>query len=401
MGKTLTTEEFIQRARKVHGDKYDYSKVEYKDAETHICIICPKHGEFIQTPHSHIRGQKCPKCAIENKAHTTDWFIEKAKLIHGDKYDYTKVKYVNNREKVEIVCKKHGAFFQRPETHLAGSICPICSNESRQNSLEYYIQLSKEKHGDKYDFSESVYLGATKEIEVICKECGNVFFISPISLVKSKGCKMCNIENERKIYCLEGELWRDVTGFSGYQVSNKGRVRSIDRIISVGKHKRKVDGMIMKLSDDKDGYKMVSFKIGESNKTYRKRVHRLVAEAFIENPNNYDCIDHINGVRDDNRVENLRWCTVKMNSNYELALANKSEAIRNSYIKNPYLRQVRAETWGKSGRIKVEVFKDGISLGVFDSQTDAAEFLGIRQAQVSAYMNGRTVNRDGITIKKR
>lgn len=400
MGKTLTTEEFIQRARKVHGDKYDYSKVEYKGQETHISIVCKKHGVFVQTPHSHLRGQNCPKCAAENKAHTTEWFIKQAKNIHGDRYDYSKVNYVTGRTKVEIICKKHGIFKQNPETHLSGSICPICSNETRMQTLEYYIRLSKEKHGDKYDFSKSVYLGAMKEIEVHCKQCGNVFFITPTALVKGKGCAMCHIDEERRIDCLENEVWRDIAGYDGYQVSSMGRVKSVDRIVTVGNHKRKVRGLILKLVNDKDGYKIVSFKKGNGDKSYRKRVHRLVAEAFIENPNNYDCIDHINGVRNDNRVENLRWCTVKMNSNYELALANKSEAIRNSYIKNPYLRQVRAETWGKSGRIKVEVFKDGISLGVFDSQTDAAEFLGIRQAQVSAYMNGRTVNRDGITIKK-
>ena len=268
------------------------------------------------------------------------------------------------------------------------------------NTLDYYIQISKEKHGDKYDFCNSVYSGCNNDIEVRCKECGNIFRISPTSLIKGVGCKMCNVDDDRKIECLDGEVWRDVKDFVGYQVSNMGRVRSIDRIVAVGKHTRRVDGIILKLSDDKDGYKIASFKKGCGGKSYRKRVHRLVAEAFIDNPNNYDCIDHINGVRDDNRVENLRWCTVKMNANYELALYNRSKAIKNSYIKNPNLRKLRAETFGKSGCVKVEIFKDDNSLGMFNSQTEAANFLVIRQSVVSLIMRSGRINKDGILIKR-
>lgn len=399
MGKKLTTEQFIEKARLVHGDKYDYSKSVYGGKDKKVCIICPEHGEFWQTPHNHCQGQNCPLCALENKANTTEQFIEAARKIHGDRYDYSMTKYKDIKTKVEIICPVHGVFYQRPDIHLSGSICPVCVREAKMNTLEYYIQLSIEKHGDKYDFSNATYLGATKKIEVRCKNCGNIFFITPSSLIKGRGCKMCNIEEERKLPCLDGEEWRDIIGFDGYQVSNLGRVRSIDRIISVGKHKRKVVGMILKLNCDKDGYKMASFR-DDKGRCNLKRVHRLVAESFIPNPNGYDCIDHINGVRDDNRAENLRWCTVKMNSNFELALENRSKAIKNSYIKNPSLRKVRAETFRKSLSIRVEVFRNGVSLGVFNSQKEAADFLGIRQSLISNYMRGLNVNKNGITVKK-
>ena len=399
MGKILTREEFIARAKDVHGDRYDYSKVEYKGNNIHICIVCPVHGEFWQTPHNHLRGQNCPHCAIKGRTGNKNNFIAKARTIHGDKYDYSKVEYVDVKTKVRIVCPVHGEFLQRPDIHLKGCICPKCSNDNRMNGLEFYIELSKKIHGDKYDFSNSIYLGATKEIEVRCKKCGNIFFITPYSLIRGTGCKMCNIEEERKVPCLYGEEWRDIMGFGGYQVSNLGRVRSIDRIISVGKHQRKVVGVILKLNYDKDGYKMVSLR-NRKRKSNLKRVHRLVAKAFIPNPNGYDCIDHINGVRDDNRVENLRWCTVKMNSSFELALENRSKAIKNSYIKNPSLRKVRAETFRKSLSIRVEVFKNDVSLGIFNSQKEAADFLGIRQSLISNYMRGVNANKNGITIKK-
>ena len=163
---------------------------------------------------------------------------------------------------------------------------------------------------------------------------------------------------------------------------------------------RNVDGIILKTNKDKDGYEIIGFKIGDGDKGQRMRVHRLVAEAFIPNPDNYPCIDHINGIRDDNNVTNLRWCTVKMNSNYELAKKNRAEAIRQSYINDPNLRTVRAKTFGKSNMKRVEVFKNEKSLGVFESQSEAASVLGIPQASISSLMLKGNKNKNGITVKR-
>ncbi len=101
----MTTEEFIQRAKAVHGDKYDYSKVKYVDRQTKVVIVCPKHGDFTQAPTSHIRGAGCPKCGNDKTAlrMTTEGFIQKAKTIHGDRYDYSKVEYVDNKKEVCII----------------------------------------------------------------------------------------------------------------------------------------------------------------------------------------------------------------------------------------------------------------------------------------------------------
>ena len=130
----LTTETFIEKAREIHGDKYDYSKVEYKDSKTKVCIICPTHGEFWQRPHNHLIGQGCPICKQENSRKilslTLESFIEKARKVHGDKYDYSKVVYINNNTKVCIICPIHGEFWQKPSKHLLGEGCPCC-NESK------------------------------------------------------------------------------------------------------------------------------------------------------------------------------------------------------------------------------------------------------------------------------
>lgn len=196
------------------------------------------------------------------------------------------------------------------------------------------------------------------------------------------------------------EVWKDVEGFEeAYQVSNFGRVRSKDRVVVTERYKNRHErGKVLKLRKDKDGYCIFNAKWCGLNRLLK--VHREVARCFIDNLQNYPCIDHINGIRDDNRVENLRWCTNKQNANYELALENRSKAIKNSYINNPDLRKLRAGTLGKSRRIKVEVFKNGTSIGVFNSQSDAAIFLGIRQSSVSLIMRNGIASKDGILIKR-
>ena len=398
MSKRLTKEEFIAKAQKVHCERYDYSKVEYKGNKIPICIVCHTHGEFWQTPHNHLHGQNCPHCAIKNKTSNTNIFIAKARAIHGDRYGYSKVEYVNSKTKVRIACPIHGDFLQRPDLHLSGSICPKCSNDNRMNSLEFYIELSKKKHGDKYDFSHAVYLGSRHNIEIHCKECGNIFYRTPQNLIRGNGCRMCRVEGDRRTECFEGELWKDINDFDGYQISNMGRIRSVDRTVAVGVHKKEIVGLILKTNKDRDGYECVNLKV--CGKSYRKKIHRLMAEAFIDNPNNYPCIDHINGIRDDNRVENLRWCTNKMNVNYELAKKNRSEAIRQSYINYPNLRVIRAKTFRKSKMKRVEVIKNGESLGIFESQRDAASVLGITESIISSLVLNRNKTINGIIVKR-
>ena len=124
---SMKKEKFIEKANNKHGDKYDYSKVEYKNAHTKVCIICKEHGEFWQTPSNHLAGHGCQKCktdkVINHNKLSTEIFIEKCKKLHGDKYDYSKVNYINNYTKVCIICPKHGEFWQIPSDHLRGCGC--------------------------------------------------------------------------------------------------------------------------------------------------------------------------------------------------------------------------------------------------------------------------------------
>ena len=139
MGKN----EFVERAHKVHGNKYDYSKVEYINNKTKVCIICPEHGKFWQTPNEHLSGGGCYECGVkrnrEKKFLTTEEFIERAKQIHGDKYDYSKVEYKGSHKDVIIICPKHGKFEQKAYSHLQGKGCPICNESSLEREIRVFL----------------------------------------------------------------------------------------------------------------------------------------------------------------------------------------------------------------------------------------------------------------------
>ena len=184
MPKRLTTEEFIEKARAVHGDIYDYSKVEYINNQTKVCIICPVHGEFWQTPGNHLHGYGCNQCAIEKrktsstgKRSTAEEFIRKAIEIHGNKYDYSKVNYINRKTNVCIICPEHGEFWQQPSHHLQGSICPKCADLGRKEKLtltnDDVIERLQKVRGDRYDYSKVKYTGWNDPIVITCKEHGD------------------------------------------------------------------------------------------------------------------------------------------------------------------------------------------------------------------------------------
>jgi very-short-patch-repair endonuclease len=139
------TKKFIEKAKKIHSNKYDYSKVEFVHINKKVKIICPIHGEFEQTPHIHLQGHGCPRCGGKVKLSTND-FIEKSKKIHGDKYDYSKVEYKGNFEKVCIICPKHGEFWQHANQHMQGRGCPHC----RQSSLEKEVREFLDEENIKY-----------------------------------------------------------------------------------------------------------------------------------------------------------------------------------------------------------------------------------------------------------
>lgn len=121
--------DFVEEALKVHGDRYDYSLVAFGVRRDKVNIVCKDHGKFLQSVSSHLSGRGCPECAKESRFLGEAAFIERAKSIHGQRYDYSLVNYEHSLKYVDIVCETHGLFRQKPFTHMRGSGCPKCSRE--------------------------------------------------------------------------------------------------------------------------------------------------------------------------------------------------------------------------------------------------------------------------------
>lgn len=197
--KTNTNEKFIQKAKNVHGDKYDYSKINYINNKTKILIICPVHGEFEITPNAHINEKRgCPKCGNMLKGNkfktNTNKLIEKAEKIHNNFYSYEKICYINNRTPIDIICPVHGIFKQTPEVHLSGHGCPECAKIKRAEknilTTKEFINRAKSIHGDKYDYSKVEYKRYDIPVTIICPEHGD-FIQKPYIHLDGSGCQKC------------------------------------------------------------------------------------------------------------------------------------------------------------------------------------------------------------------
>jgi hypothetical protein len=196
---SCTAHSFIEKAKIIHGNKYDYSKVEYVNNETKIKIICPIHGEFIQRPGNHLQGMECIKCGIkktvEKRSKTTDKFIEESKKIHGDRYDYSKVKYVNSKKKVYIICKVHGEFEQIAGSHLSGYGCKKCADIqdglNKRLSNKEFVCRAKKIHKNKYSYHKTKYTTMGSKVVVTCSIHGDFFPVAG-NYLRGSGCPVCN-----------------------------------------------------------------------------------------------------------------------------------------------------------------------------------------------------------------
>lgn len=208
MTKKKTTQDFIKEAKETHCDRYDYSKVQYIDAKTKVCIICPKHGEFWQIPRFHIQGNGCPRCNGGVKD-TKEIFIEKAHRVHGNTYNYSNINYVKSSNPVEIICSIHGSFSQTPNDHLNGCGCPKCgklnSAQKQTKPQEAFIQQAKEVHDSKYTYNKTNYINEKTKVIITCPIHGD-FEQWPCNHLQGQGCPKCGRELVAKNHSSKGEL---------------------------------------------------------------------------------------------------------------------------------------------------------------------------------------------------
>ena len=212
--KTL---EFIEKAIKKHGYKYDYSKVEYTGSHNKVCIICSEHGEFYQSATNHLSGYGCKKCAYQYshgkyRLTTFETFLSQAKEIHGDKYDYSKVEWKNTSNKITIICLTHGEFLQIPQNHIRLKCgCRKCGRLIAKSKItkyntEYFKKHAIKKHGDKYDYSNTECFNATDKVEINCPIHGK-FKQDANQHLMGHGCPDCNFDKMAKDRAMGKELF--------------------------------------------------------------------------------------------------------------------------------------------------------------------------------------------------
>ena len=197
---SIKNEKFIAKAETVHGIKYDYSKINYINAKTKIIICCKDHGDFEQTPSNHLSGYNCQKCANNGKM-TKEQYVIRATIAHNNKYDYSRVDYVNIDTKITIICKEHGEFQQIPDFHLNRKCgCPKCANNVTL-TLHEFIDKANKIHGNKYDYSQVNYVNNRTKINIVCKLHG-VFEQKQFSHLLGIGCLHCINKTEYKLWTL-------------------------------------------------------------------------------------------------------------------------------------------------------------------------------------------------------
>lgn len=201
------TQSFVKKAKEIHGNKYNYSLVEYINSQSKVKIICPKHGCFEQVPSDHLRGRGCLKCGKEacgekQKEDAAKNFVARCKEIHGDKYNYDKVVYIGSHHPIIVTCPKHGDFITLPNRLLNGRGCKKCKCDTLHSlyskTKDNFIQDAIRVHGNMFDYSMVEYLNNKTEINIICPEHG-VFKQKPQVHLGGCGCPICGNAGEAKI----------------------------------------------------------------------------------------------------------------------------------------------------------------------------------------------------------
>jgi len=232
----MTTETFIELAKSIHGDKYDYSKTKYVHNSMKVKIICPEHGSFEQAAIDHTsRKHGCRKCGQKfvnnNKRLNIEDFIKMAKEIHGDLYDYSKTTYNKYHGKIKIICHIHGEFEQIASNHLKGKGCKKCATESfaktHNTGTKKFIEKAEKIHGKRYDYTKVKYINAYSKVEVLCKKHGS-FFLSGTNHLRGKGCPKCINKSEGDVGKLLEKYFPEWTIF-------------YNKTIYIGKRRRRFD----------------------------------------------------------------------------------------------------------------------------------------------------------------
>lgn len=195
----LTQERNIEQFVEKHGDRYDYSLVDYLGSQAKVIVICKDHGKFSITPKNHKQGQGCAQCWVEDNTRSQEQVIKDFRLVHGDGYDYSLVEYANTRTKVTVICKDHGKFEITPANHKRGVGCIQCKWDTQSKSMvltqEQVIKDFVKTHGNRYDYSLVEYANSYTKVTVVCKD-HSKFEITPNNHKQGQGCPRCKWDTQ-------------------------------------------------------------------------------------------------------------------------------------------------------------------------------------------------------------
>lgn len=229
----LTKEEFVERAKRVHGDKYDYSQTNYIGNIDPIRIVCKGCGEFETTSRSHLSGCGCGNCTYR-EVHTSQRtkqsvLLKRFQKVHGNVYDYSKVNYEGNKTKVEIVCKTHGSFWVSPSKHEDGQGCNKCRKENNRKEMEKSVFLRLKKiHKGFYDYSKSIYLGYNTKMVIGCPIHGDFKQTPNTHLYAKGGCPRCADLKSRSKISKASQKWLDSLNIKEREYRIPGTNYSVD-----------------------------------------------------------------------------------------------------------------------------------------------------------------------------
>jgi len=226
--RVVDTKSFIEKSNFIYNNQYNYSQSNYINNSTPLTITCPEHGTFTLTPDEHLSSLRgCPKCAKNNITSTKEEVLKTFERVHKGKYEYPEFDYINGKQVIDILCKDHGIFKQKIETHKLGHGCKECGKTT--SNTGDFIKKSTQTHGNLYDYSKSNYIRNKNRISIICPLHGE-FKPFPSDHIRGEGCPKCNRDKNNIIFLERFIKKSNIIHQGKYDYSNSKYLGRIDRI---------------------------------------------------------------------------------------------------------------------------------------------------------------------------